>query len=64
MKIKLVYFILAQFHTKKAMSQSPCFDIWYWIWKEPQTIHVYKIDMEQNTKQFYCIADKNYLILK
>ena len=30
LKTNLVHFVLAQFHSKKAMSQPPCFDIEYW----------------------------------
>ena len=29
LEINLVYFVIAQFHSKKAMNQSPCFDIEY-----------------------------------
>ena len=30
LETNLVYFVLPQFHSKKAMSQCPCFDIEYW----------------------------------
>ena len=30
LEINIVYFALVQFHSKKAMSQPPCFDIEYW----------------------------------
>ena len=35
---------------------APISVLWYWILKEPRTVHVYKIEVEQNTKQRHRIT--------
>ena len=38
--------------TKECIAPIPV--LWYWILKEPRTVHVYKIEVEQNTKYLHC----------
>ena len=54
---------LGSISTKECIELIPV--LWYyWILKEPQTVHVWKIKVEQNTKQFYCIALLNAISYK
>ena len=56
--INLIYFVLPQFHSKKAMSQPPCFDIEYWRshspflsgklqWSKIQNIYIVSLQIFQ-----------------
>ena len=54
LETNILHFVLTLFHPKKAMRQSPCFDIEYWRSYGPFLF--IRIAVEQNTKYLHRIA--------